>query len=307
VLVCDFLAASVNVPPGPLGPPAVLFEHNVEAMVWKRLADVETRQPHRWYLMRQWRKGVAYESAACKRFDKVIAVSPEDAARIEREYGAHDVASVPLGVDLEYFRPRPDAPTPRPRGLVFTGSLDWLPNDDGVCWFLRSVWPRICQTHPDASVTIVGREPSPALQSLAAAAPGAVRVTGRVPDVRPFVEESSVFIVPLRVGGGTRLKIYEAMAMEKPVVSTTIGAEGLPLTDGVHLLRADSEDAFAASVCRMFEDAELSRSLGSNGAQFVRSACSWSVAARTFAKICGEMARSSQTGNTHPEASETSH
>jgi hypothetical protein len=225
LVVCDFLATSVNLPDAP-GPPRLLFQHNVESEIWRRLAAAQTGALQRAYLTGQWHKARRFEAAACRRFDHVITVSAADRAFLMREFGATAVSHVPTGVDADYFRPGPPERT-RPGRLVFTGAMDWLPNQEAMLHFVRDILPRIRRARPDATLTIVGRHPMPGLERVCRDIPG-VKLTGRVDDTRPWMEEAAVIVVPLRVGGGTRLKIYEAMAMDKPVVSTRVGAEGPP-------------------------------------------------------------------------------
>jgi sugar transferase (PEP-CTERM/EpsH1 system associated) len=282
VVVCDFLAPSQNVPDG-LSCPTVLFQHNVEAAIWKRHADVRKNPLARAYFREQWRRMERLERRECRRFDRVVAVSRADAESIEREYGIADVADVPTGVDIDYFRPAGRAPR-EPHNLVFTGSMDWLPNEDGITWFVDEVLPRIHERIPDVTLTVVGRNPPPRIQQLAKQETR-LRVTGSVPDVRPYIESASVFVVPLRVGGGTRLKIYEALAMERPLVSTTIGAEGLPLEDGEHVLIADDASQFAEAVLSLLEDPTRAERMGQTSAGYIRQHFGWDAAADAFARI----------------------
>jgi sugar transferase (PEP-CTERM/EpsH1 system associated) len=283
VLVCDFLAPAVNVPPN-LDCTAVLFQHNVEAMIWKRHYEVQTNAARKAYLYRQWQKMRAFEAKACPLFDSVIAVSREDREQMQQEYRLDNVFDVPTGVDTAYFRPSGKTATRR-HHLVFTGSMDWLPNEDGIRYFTDQIMPRIKQSVPDVTLTVVGRDPYPSLVELSKRDPS-VTVTGRVDDVRPYMEEAAVYIVPLRIGGGTRLKIYEAMAMEKPVVSTTIGAEGLPVTDGAEIVLADTPDSFAAAVVRLLQQENLSAEIGQRAATTVRAKFGWESVADSFAAIC---------------------
>jgi len=283
VVVCDFLMPSVNVP-RTLPVPAVLFQHNVEAMIWRRHYEVQTNPLKKAYLYGQWLKARRFERAECRRFDAVVAVSREDAELMRREYGVAEVADVPTGVDIDYFRPT-GAETVEPHGLVFTGSMDWLPNEDAIQFFTREILPLVRERVPQVKLTVVGRKPYASLLELAGRDPSIV-VTGRVEDVRPYMERAAAYVVPIRVGGGTRLKIYEAMAMEKPVVSTTVGAEGLPLRDGEDLLLADTPRAFADAVVRVLEDAEFARRLGARAAAGVRERFGWERVADQFAELC---------------------
>lgn len=283
VLVCDFLNPAVNVPPA-LPVPTVLFQHNVEAMIWKRHYEVQTHPLKKAYLYGQWRKAFAYERAACRRFGLVVTVSRDDAETIGRDYGVPNVADVPTGVDTEFFRPVEDVRV-EPDSLVFTGSMDWLPNEDAIQFFTREVMPHIRERLPQVKLTVVGRKPYASLLELSKRDPSIV-VTGRVEDVRPYMERAAAYVVPIRVGGGTRLKIYEAMAMEKPVISTTVGAEGLPVRDGEDLLIADTPRAFADAVVRVLRDERLARALGERSAATVRERFSWDKVASVFAEAC---------------------
>ncbi|MDQ1611702.1 MAG: polysaccharide biosynthesis protein PslH [Pyrinomonadaceae bacterium] len=283
VLVCDFLQPSVNVPPRlPLA--TVLFQHNVEAMIWKRHYEVQANPLKRSYLYGQWRKSHTYERAACRRFDHVVAVSVEDRETMERAYGLKSVSDVPTGVDTEFFRPR-GAERREPHNLVFTGSMDWLPNEDAIQFFTKEIMPRVKQQIPDATLTVVGRNPYASLVELGKRDPSII-VTGRVEDVRPYMERAAAYVVPLRVGGGTRLKIYEAMAMEKPIVSTTIGAEGLPVSNGRELLLADTAEAFAAAIVGVLTDDGAAREMGARAAAAVRERFSWDKVSEAFAESC---------------------
>lgn len=288
LIVSDFLFPSVNVPDG-LPVPTVLFQHNVEAMIWQRHASVASSRPLRWYLTRQSQRMTAFEREECRRFDQVIAVSREDAVYFAESYGVRAVSDVPTGVDTSYFRPTGLVERDS-SGLLFTGSMDWMPNEDAVGWFADSMFPLIASSVPDATLRIVGRNPSLAVRSLAEHYPRVV-VTGTVPDVRPYLEAASVFVVPLRVGGGTRLKIFEAMAMGKAIVTTSVGAEGLPVRDGEHLLIADSSTAFAESVVRLLRAPEYAATLGARAAELVRSRFGWEQAAKQFAELCGRLLR----------------
>jgi glycosyltransferase involved in cell wall biosynthesis len=161
--------------------------------------------------------------------------------------------------------------------MVFTGSMDWLPNEDAMQYFVREILPIIRTEEPAVSLSIVGRAPTPAVQRLAADA--GIIVTGRVDDVRPYVRDAAVYVVPLRIGGGTRLKIFEAMAMGKAVVSTTVGAEGLPVTSGEHVLLADEPNTFARAVIRLMRDVERRRQLETAARALVVAAYDWSAVA----------------------------
>lgn len=299
VVVCDFLQPSVNMPDD-VPCATVLFQHNVEAIIWKRHYEVQTNPIKRAYLYAQWRKSVAFERKACLSFDAVVAVSADDRELMRSEYGVERVADVPTGVDTEFYRPGAAArdgtaavETCGAHNLVFTGSMDWLPNEDAIQYFTTEIMPRVRAEVPDVTLTVVGRKPYRSLVELGKRDP-AIEVTGRVEDVRPYMERAAVYIVPIRIGGGTRLKIYEAMAMEVPMVSTTIGAEGLPVADGVELLLADTPETFAAAIVRLLKDKDFAKTLAARAAETVREKYGWSGVASAFGQVCEDAVRASQ-------------
>ncbi len=283
VVVCDFLAPALNVPKD-LNCGTVLFQHNVEAMIWKRHVEVQSNLLKKSYLRAQWRKMHRFEQEACRSFDRVLAVSAEDRDQIRRDYGVESVFDVPTGVDTDFFRPRGDREI-KANSLVFTGSMDWLPNEDAIRYFIDEILPHIQKQIPEVTLTVVGRNPYQGLIDLSKRNQSVI-VTGRVDDVRPFIEKAAVYIVPLRIGGGTRLKIFEAMAMEKPIVSTTIGAEGLPVRHEEEVVLADMPEAFADSVVRLLRDQALATQLGERAASVVRARFGWRRVAESFAELC---------------------
>jgi glycosyltransferase involved in cell wall biosynthesis len=280
VIVCDFLVAA-GVIPWDLPCPKVLFTHNVEALIWKRHYEV-ARNPL-WKLLswREWRAMARAERRYLSDADHVLAVSQTDRDYFAQELPPGKLTVIPTGVDVEYFRPM--AGEEEPNSLVFTGSMDWMPNEDGIFYFAEEILPRICEALPTARLSVVGRKPSPRLKALAATDPHHLHLTGWVDDIRPYLAQSAVCIVPLRVGSGTRLKIFEAMGMGKAIVSTTIGAEGLPVRNGAELLLADSPDDFAKSVVTLLGDAAARRRLGDTARELVATKYSWGSVAREFA------------------------
>ena len=279
-VVCDFLPPVVNLPTR-LPCPAILFTHNVEAEIWRRHAEQATNPLAKYMMTQQWRRMLRFEGTAIGRFDLVLAVSEADGRTFERLYPDRlkaPVHVVQTGVETDYFTP---AATPAGRThMVFTGSMDWLPNEDGMTYFCREILPKIRQAEPDATLSIIGRAPTPAVRKLADI-PG-VEVTGRVDDVRPHIARGGVYIVPLRIGGGTRLKIFEAMAMAKAVVSTTVGAEGLPVTSGRDIEIADEPARFAHSVVHLMRDHEARRAIEAAARQLVVERYDWSAVAQDF-------------------------
>jgi glycosyltransferase involved in cell wall biosynthesis len=289
LVVSDFVLPAVNLPARPPCP-SVVFTHNVESEIWRRHAETKTGGLMRSLYRTQYRRMLRFEARALSRFDGVLAVSAADAETLRRLYP--DLIQAPIhvvqtGVDTEFFRPVTTAVTPK--SLVFTGSMDWLPNEDAMLFFYREILPRIREQEPDVSLTIVGRAPTPAVARLAQ--DPAITVTGRVDDVRPHLANGAVYIVPLRIGGGTRLKIFEAMAMGKAVVSTAVGAEGLPVRDGEHLLLADAPDAFASAVVRLFRDHDRRRAIETAARSLVVTQYDWAAVATDLDRALTSVAR----------------
>ena len=220
-----------------------------------------------------------FEGRTLARFDRLLAVSEADEQTFRRLYGDEALAPIDVvatGVDTSFFTPTPETFV-RPKHLAFVGSMDWMPNEDAVLFFCREVLPRVREAEPDVTLSIVGRAPTPAVKRLAQEA--GIDVTGTVDDVRTYLGQACATIVPLRVGGGTRLKIFEAMAAGKAVISTTIGAEGLPTESGRHLLIADGAEAFADAVLRVVREPDLRRRLEREARTLVTQHYDWSVAA----------------------------
>jgi sugar transferase (PEP-CTERM/EpsH1 system associated) len=283
LIVCDFLFPAVNLPKR-LPCPTVIFTHNVESEIWRRHADTKGGVLGRVLYGAQYRRMRRYEGRTLARFDGVLAVSDVDGDTFARLYpGAitQPVHVVQTGVDTEYFAPdripnqESQIPTP---SLVFTGSMDWLPNEDAMLYFCRDILPIVRAEAPEATLTIVGRAPTPAVKRLADECAG-VCVTGRVDDVRPYMRDAAVYIVPLRIGGGTRLKIFEAMAMGKAVVSTVIGAEGLPVVDGAHVVLADEPRDFARAILGLMRDPDRRAALEAAARALVVERYDWSAVA----------------------------
>ena len=241
-LICDFLFSAPNIPDLST---AVLFQHNVEAEVWQRHAARASNFLAHAYFSMQARRMRIYERNVCRTAGHVVAVSGLDRDTMRQNYGVERIDSIATGVDACYFAPPPAAE--QKADLVFLGSMDWLPNIDGARFFAADVLPRIRARLSNCRVALVGRRPDPAVERLAKTDPNLI-ITGTVPDVRPWLWGSKVSIVPLRTGGGTRLKIFEAMAAHVPVVSTTVGAEGLQVEPGKHLLIADKPDDFTGGI-----------------------------------------------------------
>ena len=282
VVVFDFVHAAV-LAPRQITSPSVLFTHNVESEIFARHEQV-ARNPLLGALWRnQTGKMRAFEVEALGRFDVVVAVSERDARAFKEENGAVRTVVIPTGVDPDYFlyhEPTSDD------HVVFCGSMDWLANQDAVAFFLDAVWDRIASQVPGARFTIIGRAPPSGLVERAARRKANWTFTGYVDDVRPYMKGAAVSVIPMRVGGGTRLKVYEAMAAGTPVVSTSVGVEGLPVTDGTHYLCADDPDLFADSVVALLRDHARRRAISRQARQLVEAEFSYLAAARVFEQAC---------------------
>lgn len=260
--------------------PTIVDAHNIEAMIWHRNFQIEQNIFKKAYIYLQWQKMKAFEQQFFPKFTRCIAVSEQDAKVITGIVPNSQVDVVANGVDVDYFSRKAPCRQPAPlnQTLVFTGSLDWRPNVDGLLFFLDQVFPLVKKKYPQSRLIIVGRNPMPALQAKVVGMSD-VALTGTVDDVRPYMEEAAVYIVPLRVGGGSRLKILEAFSMQMPVVSTTIGAEGLDVTPGKDILIADTPEAFAAAVGAVLDDAKKANDLGRQGRILVEAQYQWHVLA----------------------------
>jgi len=286
VAVCDFLAVSHNFPTV-LKTPTVLFQHNVESMIWQRQARWEKNTLKRVAFKMEAAKMNRYEANALRRFHHVIAVSESDRNLMSREVAHSQITVVPTGVDLTQFKAAKDA-EPAGHQVIFLGSMDWEANIDAVIYFCDEIWPLVLSEVPDAKFRIVGRNPSPSVKRLASQS---IEVTGTVPSVTEYLQAASVVVIPLRIGGGTRLKIFEAMATGKAVVSTTIGAEGLEVQDGKDIFLVDSPKEFASRVVDMLRDRTLRDRIG-KAAAATASKHDWSCVAPLFEKVLAEVVAS---------------
>lgn len=277
VILCDFLFAA-GVVPWDLPSAKVLFTHNVEAMIWKRHYDVARHPLWKAVSWREWQTMRRAEHGYLKKADHVLAVSETDRDNFLEVVSSGKITVVPTGVDSEYFSPSPHSEVPG--SIVFVGSMDWMPNEDAVTYFVRDIFPLIRQRVPEVRLSVVGRDPTARLKALAARQTE-ISLTGWVQDVRPYVARSAVCIVPLRIGSGTRIKIYESMAMGKAVVSTSIGAEGLPVSHGDNIVLADDPTEFADAVVNLLCDASERRRLGAAARAFVAETYSWQKVTET--------------------------
>lgn len=283
VVVFDFVHAAV-LRPAHLKGATVCFTHNVEAEIFERHAKTAASAPLRWLWASQAAKMRRFEREALARFTRVVAVSERDAKKFAAD-GLATARAIPTGVDLDFFSwqaPAGGAPV-----VVFTGSMDWEANVDGIRFYIEDVWPRVRAQVPNAQLRVVGKNPPPAL--VQRQVPG-VSFTGFVDDVRDHARDAQAFVIPLRVGGGTRIKAFEAMAMGLPVVSTSIGIEGLDVYHGTHFLRADGADELASATCRLIADGALRLKLSRAARGLVEDRFGHRVAADVFGRILLEAA-----------------
>ncbi len=278
VAICDFLSATLNFP-DPLSVPSVLFQHNVEHALWDRQATHEANPLKRVAFTMEAAKMRRYERATVARFHHVIAVSEHDKSLMSTMTDPSHITVVPTGVDVEAYRSPADSSAAP--SVMFLGSMDWEANIDGVEWFCEQVWPQVVAAMPEARFHCVGRNPPKRITRLAS---DSIDIAGGVKSVMPHMRESPVFVVPLRIGGGTRLKIYEAMAAERAIVSTAVGAEGLDYRDGTDIVIADEAIAFANAVLALLRDPtrriQLGRAAGETAARF-----DWSAIATEFETV----------------------
>ncbi len=254
---------------------------NVESIIWRRYYETEANALRRWYIGRQWRKFERFERWVMGEVDRAVAVSDLDAERLRRDFGARRVDVVENGVDPAYFRP--EAIRREPDRLLFLGSLDWRPNLDGVRLLLERVFPAVRAALPSVRLCVVGRRPPEWLRQ-AAAAPG-VELLADLPDVRPQLARCGLMVVPLRIGGGSRLKILEALAMNTPVVSTRVGAEGLDLAPGRHLTVVEDVDDLVGAILAAVRSPRAMQEQARRGREAVLARYGWDALADQLERV----------------------
>lgn len=261
--------------------PVVLAHHNIESRLMERRAEYERGFLRRWYVRREAAKLRSYEAAVCAEFCANVTVSTEDSRELRVICPSAIAEAIPNGVDTEYFVPRRGDET---ESLIFTGGMNMFANRDGVDWFIESVWPLVKRDVPRASFVAIGQRPSIKLME-AVKRNERVEAPGFVADVRPAVARAAVYIVPLRVGGGTRLKVLDAMAQGKAIVSTSLGAEGIDIRDGEHIVIADDAAAFAARIVALLRDPARRRALGDAARVRAEERYAWSMLGRRLADV----------------------
>jgi glycosyltransferase involved in cell wall biosynthesis len=256
----------------------VLDAHNALWLLYRRLAETMPAGPRRWLLERDWRLLKDYEGRLVREFDGVLTVSEEDKAALREAAGASvEMIVIPIAVDTDEIQVVDRAP--QANHLLHIGTMYWSPNIDGMLWFVNSVYPRIRDARPDVSLDIVGARPPQELTTLNDNG-HSITVTGYVQNPQPYLEQAGVFIVPLRAGGGMRVKILEALARGLPLVTTTLGCEGIAVEHGRHLLIADTTEEFADASLRLLNDRALAEELGRNGRRLIEDVYDYRAACR---------------------------
>jgi glycosyltransferase involved in cell wall biosynthesis len=265
-------------PPGERKPCLVVDSHNIDYDLVRQYSDVGGIA-RRLYTEVNWRKLRREELGTYRAADGVYLCSAADQQKLREEAPGLRTTVIPNAADVDFYKPRPDDPRPDGQTVVFFGLMSYMPNIDGVTYLLREIWPRIAEANPTAKCKIIGGSPPPSL--LAMAGPR-IEFTGFVSDLRPHLAQAAAIVVPLRIGGGTRLKIVEAMAMGKAIVSTAIGAEGIEAVPERDILIADEPEAFAAAVGRLLSEPDLASRIGNSARQLSETRYSWSGAARAL-------------------------
>lgn len=263
-------------PSGQTPPRVVVDSHNIDYDLCRQYAHNGDGLLRRGYAAINWRKLRREEVSTYRDADGVYLCSVADQRRLLDEAPTANTAVIPNAADVDFYQPRAEYPKPDGRTVVFFGTMSYTPNSDGVSFFLREIWPQVVAAHPNARFKIMGGEPPASIKELAGPQ---VEFAGFVSDLRPHLAETALVVVPLRLGGGTRLKIVEAMAMGKAIVSTTLGAEGIEAIPGQDLLIEDRPEAFAAAVNRMLDDPGLAASIGQSARRLAVEHYAWSRAA----------------------------
>ena len=257
----------------PRGTRLVIDEHNVESEVFRRMCDSEKSPQRRLFNRVEYARFRRFEQRCWDQADGCAITSDRELPILRERAPFTPVSVVPNGVDLRYFSP--SHAQVEPETVVFNGILTYRPNLDAARHLIDEIWPHVQRRQPAARLTIVGRAPAEEVERLRR--PG-VEVTGEVPDIRPYLAKAAVVAAPVRIGGGTRLKIVEGLAMGKAIVSTSLGCEGIPVGDRTHLMVADGPEAFAAAILELFDRPELGAELGRAGRALVEREYSWELA-----------------------------
>lgn len=274
--------------------PWVVMAHNIESLIWQRYYETEQNPLKRWYIRQQWRKFERFERTVFGKADRSIVVSEEDGQLARLRFNAPRVAVVENGVDTAYFQPNETAR--EPNRLLFLGSLDWRPNLDAICFFLDEVFGRLLAEEPSARLSIVGRKPPEWLAARVSNSTN-VELHADVPDVRPFLHRAGMLVVPLRIGGGSRLKILEALSAGCPVVSTNVGAEGLELDPNRHFLLADEPDQMVRVLAQAIRNPAEAAETAQLGRQMVLENSDWHVLSKKLDRIWRDATHNTSTSD----------
>ena len=276
------------------GLPCLIDEHNVEYKILERCGNVENSAWKRQLYSQQAGKMKQFESRAILHYSACTAVSQNDVDILKNLTGGNvPIHVLPNGVDTEFFTSPGSRPQQEEDALVFTGSMDWLPNDDAVVFFCQEVLPLIWEQNANVKFYIVGKSPSAAVKKMAQKDPRIV-VTGRVDDVRTYIQQAKVFVVPIRIGGGTRLKILEAMSMQKAVVSTTVGAEGIAHTKDVNIVLGDTPRAFAQQVLVLLKNQQKREVLGTAARKLALEKYDWRIIGKKLNQVYEDITNARQ-------------
>ena len=258
----------------PQQPKLVLDQHNAVYLIPQRLAESSRTVFANWFLRREAHLMRDYELETVRKFDDVVWVTAEDRAAVGLpEVGSPQQHIIPICVDPEGTPPIHRAS--QPHRVTFLGGLHWPPNAAGIVWFAREVWPSVRTAAPELTLTVIGKSPPGELLSAAAKPGSGIEVTGYVDDPRPYLAETVVFVVPLHAGGGMRVKIVEAWLWSLPIVSTTIGAEGIYYCDGENILLADDAKQFTKATVAVLQNHELARTLANHGRDVIEQCYGW--------------------------------
>lgn len=267
---------------------AALNHHNIESHMLLRRAELEANPLKKLYLWQEGQRLKAYERKVANRFQLHLVCSPLDAQRLISNTGMVAVKEVPNGVDLEYFRPVGDVQSQDPNTLIFVGRMSWYPNTSAIRFFLKQIWPQLVAMRPDAEIKIIGRDP-PADLVDAGMRDRRIKVMGFVDDIRPLVSASSVYVCPIFDGGGTKLKMIDAMAMGKAIVAHPVAAEGLKLEHGRNVLLAKDPGDFAQHCIRLFDNPELRSDLGESASRLAERAFGFDAIGKTLAGFYADL------------------
>jgi polysaccharide biosynthesis protein PslH len=263
------------------GIPVVLREHNFETLIWERLSAMEKNFLKKIFYSYQYKKVRKYEPAMCEMFDKCLMVTNIDKDKLLRCSNRIKAEVVPAGVDVEYFKEKYTGKT-NELSILFIGSLDWFPNIDAFSWFYEKIFPEIIKKYPTLKLYVVGKKPPSWISNIKN---NNLIICGMVEDVREYIDHCEICVVPLRIGGGMRIKILEMFAMKKAIVSTSVGCEGIEVKDKKHLLIANTEKEFIDSISIYLEDKELKNRIGINGFNLVNEIYRWDMIAKKLEEI----------------------